>query len=952
MLRRYSSAVIQETHMAKKYLLIPLALVSLLVPAKATAQVQTGTILVKTVDQQGAAMPGVALTISSPAIIAGQVEGITDNAGIYRFRNLGAGRYNVKAALAGFQTIVLEDIVVSVGQTTPLDLTMKVAALEETLTVTGQSPVIDTTSANVNVTITQQLLQGTPGGRDIWSLLEYKVPGLITNRPDVGGAAAGLQANFVARGTPSSQNVQFLNGVNITSPSAPGATNLYYDYDAFEEIQISTGAHDISVPSAGVFLNMVNKTGTDRFSGKAAAFWQGDATQTANVDDELSRFGLRRDAGAVDRLSDVAVQVGGPVVKNKIRFFSSFRDWRVRVNVPGFPEFDATTIETGHGNASWQVNSKHRATGYVTRQLYKKPNRDANALNNPESALREHNTFGLYQGLWNSILSDRAFVDARVSVNDLIFNLYQKGQDQSLRDLSTGVLERSALNQSLNIRRRFQFNATFNYYVQHALGGRHDLRFGVDHSHSPASTDLTRIDDVNLMYRSQPTPTASTVQLFNSPVHTRQAVDVTTLFLQDSYALKRVNITGGVRFERLEGFLPEQDSPPSRWFPSAQRRFDAVRDVLNWKNAAPRVGVVYDLRGNGRTALKAAVGRYLYTVGTGEPNNVNPNFTFSETYTWNDLNGDLRFQPGELGPLLSRAGGSLTIFQPDIVRPSTNEFSASVDHELFTGLKVTGGFTYRSERDRYGMIDVGVPFSAYRLVTVRDIGRDGLANTSDDRDFSVFDQDPATRGQNRFVIDNSTGLNQTYRGVELTAAKRFGNRSQWLAGYTVSRTIVNSENVRTPNDLINSRGPSAFDRTHTFKLTGSYDLPYEIAVSGNFRTQSGAPIARVATYALTQGNVTVNVESPGDERLDRMTTVDLRVSKRFRLTGTQDIEVMLDAYNVTNANTAYEVRTLTGRINVREGGVASGALINQQQFLSPTLILPPRIFRFAASYRF
>jgi hypothetical protein len=796
------------------------------------------------------------------------------------------------------------------------------------------------------------LLQGTPGGRDVWSLVEYKVPGLVTNRPDVGGAAGGLQASFVARGTPSSQNVQFLNGVNITSPSAPGASNLYYDYDAFEEIQISTGAHDISVPSAGVFLNMVNKTGTDRFSGQAAVFWQADGTQGTNVDEGLSRFGLRGDAGAVDRVSDASFQLGGPVIKQKMRVFGSFRDWRVHVNVPGFPEIESTDITTGHINASWQVNSNHRATGFVTRQSYRKPNRGASALLTPESTSNENNTFGLYQGLWNSVLGDRAFVDARISFNDLIFDLYQKGSEQSLRDLSTGILERSALTQSLNVRQRLQLNATFNYYVEEALGGRHDFRFGIDHSHSPASTQLTRIDDVNLTYRSQPTPTASTVQVFNSPVHTNQTVDVTTLFFQDSYVVKNLTVTGGVRFERLEAYLPEQQSPPSRWFPDAPRRFDPVRDVLNWKNAAPRFSMVYDLRGDGKTALKAAVGRYLYTVGTGEPNNVNPNFTFSETYVWNDLNGDLRFQPGELGALLSRSGGSLTVFQDGLARPSTNEFSASVDHELFTGLKLTVAFTYRTEVDAYGSVDVGVPFSAYRPVAVRDIGRDGLPNTGDDADFTVFDQDPATRGQNRFAIANSDALEQTYRGLEITAAKRFSNTWQMLAGYTASRTIVGAENVRNPNDLINSRGPSAFDRTHTFKLTGSYTLPYAIALSGNLRVQSGRPVTRVATYALTQGNVTVNVEPSGSETLDPMTTVDMRVSKSFRLGGTRNLELMVDAYNMTNANTPYEVRTLTGRINVREGGVATGALINQQQYLSPTAILPPRIFRFAASYRF
>ncbi|MGH9350461.1 MAG: carboxypeptidase regulatory-like domain-containing protein [Vicinamibacterales bacterium] len=937
--------------MARRDVFLATVLVLLFGSAAAHAQVQTGTILVRTFDEQGGAMPGVTVTATSGSIIAGQLEGVTDAGGVHRFLNLVPGTYSVRADLAGFQTLVLEGIVVSVGQTAPLDLRMRVAAIQETVTVSGQSPVIDTTSASVNVTITQELLQGTPGGRDIWSLMEYKVPGLVTNRPDVGGAAGGLQANFSARGTPSSQNVHFLNGVNITSPSAPGATNLYYDYDAFEEIQISTGAHDISVPSAGVFLNMVNRTGTDRFSGKAAVFWQGDATQGTNVDEELSRFGLRSDAGAVDYVSDASLQLGGPVVKNKLRFFGSFRDWRVNVNVPGFPEIEQTTITTGHGNASWQLNPNHRASGFVTRQYYKKPNRGANALFTPESTFSERNTFGLYQGLWNSVLSDRAFVDGRISYNDLVFNLHQKGRQQAIRDLSTGILERAALNQSLNGRQRLQFNATFNYYVQQALGGRHDLRFGIDHSHSPADTQITRIDDVNLTYRSQPTPAASTVQVFNSPVHTRQAVDVTTLFFQDSYVVRNLTVTGGVRFERLEAYLPEQNSPASPFFPNAQRRFEAVRDVLNWKNVAPRISIVYDLVGNGKTALKAAAGRYLYTVGTGEPNNGNPNFTSSETYVWSDLNRDLLFQPGEMGALLSRAGGSITVFDNGIVRPFTNELSASIDHELVPGLKLTGAFTYRTERDLYGSQDVGVPFSAFRPVTVRDIGRDGLAGTADDGTISVFDQDPATRGQNRFVIDNSAGLNQTYRGMEITAAKRFSDRWQMLAGYTASRSIINAVNVRNPNDLINSRGPGSFDRTHTFKLTGSYIFPYDIGVSGNFRTQSGLPVTRVATYGLTQGNVTVNVEPAGSVRLDRMTTVDLRVSKVFRM-GPRDLELMLDAYNLGNVNTAYEVRTLTGRINVRESAIPTGALINQQQFLSPTAILPPRIFRLAASYRF
>jgi hypothetical protein len=215
----------------------------------AIAQVQTGSILAKANDAQGAVVPGVAVTISSPVLVSGTMTSTTDAGGACRFPSLPPGTYSVKMELQGFQSVIRENIVV---------------------TVTGASPVIDTTNANVNVTLSQDLLQRTPNGRDIWSLMEYKVPGLVSQRPDVGGTAGGLQGAMVARGTTNGQNSQYLNGVNVGDPSAIGFAGYYYDYDAFEELQISTGAHDISMPTSGVFLNMTTKTGGDHWQGKAA----------------------------------------------------------------------------------------------------------------------------------------------------------------------------------------------------------------------------------------------------------------------------------------------------------------------------------------------------------------------------------------------------------------------------------------------------------------------------------------------------------------------------------------------------------------------------------------------------------------------------------------------------------------------------------------------------------
>src|SRR5262245_63775345 len=203
-----------------------LAVVGLAAPAR--AQVQTGSILVRAVDDQGAMVPGVSVTISSPVLVAGTMTAVTDAGGVIRFPSLVPGTYAIKTELSGFQTMNRENIVVLVGQTTPVDFQMKVATISENVTVTGASPVVDTTSANVNVTLSEQLIQGTPGGRDIWALVEAKVPGLVISRPDVGGTSGGLQGTFSARGTTSAQNTSFLNGINVGDPAAMGAAGLVY----------------------------------------------------------------------------------------------------------------------------------------------------------------------------------------------------------------------------------------------------------------------------------------------------------------------------------------------------------------------------------------------------------------------------------------------------------------------------------------------------------------------------------------------------------------------------------------------------------------------------------------------------------------------------------------------------------------------------------------------------
>src|SRR5688500_16654584 len=397
------------------------------------AQVQTGSILVRVTDAQGGAVPGVTVTLSSPVLVAGTTTGVTDTGGVNRFPSLQPGVYSVKLELQGFRTVIRENVVVQVGATVPLDLQLSVATVAETVTVTGSSPVVDTTTANTSVNLSEQLLQGTPGRRDIWSLVEYKVPSLLITRPDVGGTSGGLQGTFSARGTPSSQNSSYLNGINVGDPAAIGAAGFYYDYDAFEDIQVSTGAHDITVPTGGVFLNMVTKSGSENWRGRTTFAWLGDATQTQNIDDELARYGFRRETNSVDFVSDVNISGGGPLIARKLRGFFSFRDWRVHVNTPAAFStlvLDSTDITSGLANLHYQINDNNRLTGFWSKQYYKKPNR---FLTLPTTLLEEASTsneddvFDVYQVLWNGVLTPQLFVDARLGLNKILFPTYQNG---------------------------------------------------------------------------------------------------------------------------------------------------------------------------------------------------------------------------------------------------------------------------------------------------------------------------------------------------------------------------------------------------------------------------------------------------------------------------------------------------------------------------------------------
>jgi Carboxypeptidase regulatory-like domain/TonB-dependent Receptor Plug Domain len=943
-----------------RVLLAAVAVLAVALPI--SAQVQTGSILVRVTDAQGGAVPGVSVTLTSPVLVSGTMSGVTDSGGVNRFPSLQPGIYAVKLELQGFRTVVRENVQVVVGGTVPLDMQLSVATVAETVTVTGTSPVVDTTTANTSVNLSEQLLQGTPGGRDIWGLVEYKVPSLLITRPDVGGTSGGLQGTFNARGTTSAQNTSYLNGINVGDPAAIGAAGFYYDFDAFEDIQISTGAHDITVPTSGVFLNMVTKSGGEKWTGRTTFAWLGDATQTQNIDDNLLRYGFRPETNAVDYVSDINVSGGGPVIARKLRLFGSVRDWRVHVNVPAAFStlvLDRTDITSGLINANYQINDNNRLTGLYSRQYYKKPNRFLTGSNVTvkDSTNNEDDVFDIYQVLLNSIVTQRFFVDARIGLNTIFFPTYLNGNDQTLLDSATNIRTRNAATGAERWRDRYQMNTTGQYYVDEALGGRHEFKFGVDYSHMPVEQRDVRFDDLDISYSSA-TNLSQNVTLFATPVFSRTALDVLSLYAQDSVSWKRLTVTAGIRWEHLNGYLPEQSSPASRWFPNLTRSFAEIPDVVDWKTTGPRISAAYDLMGNGKTGLKLAAGRYYYVIasGGGILGGFNPNGNYSEQYGWNDINGDRHFQLGEQtgSPVISRVDVTTVSRDPDYRRPYTDEFTGGIDHELFPSLRLSIIGTHRVERDVQATSNPALPYDTF-LTTRADLGRDGVAGTADDSTFQFYNRTSTAVNQTFFTNDRS--FRQTYNGLEITGTKRMSNRWQMLMGYTYSQTRQKGLSVSTnPNALINAEGPvtgQTGDRPHQFKVTGTYILPfYDIGFAANLNRQSGAVITRSINTAQTVGgNTAVNVEPLGSYRLPTRTAADLRFFKTTNF-GSRSLELSVDVHNVTNTNTFWDARNLGGTINLRQNGDPNGTINTVPQFGSPAQVFGPRNVRFNAAVRF
>jgi hypothetical protein len=299
------------------------------------------------------------------------------------------------------------------------------------------------------------------------------------------------------------------------------------------------------------------------------------------------------------------------------------------------------------------------------------------------------------------------------------------------------------------------------------------------------------------------------IDIYGYPLVRERGVMNTAIYGQDSFSFDRFTVTAGIRWERVEGFLPEQTYQQTQYFPVGTvfpdavnlggglradyvipQTFDRVDNAPLWHNWAPRLSVTYDLNGDGRTALKFSTGKYLDQIGTGTPG-PNPNGTVTQRYGWNDMNGDLQFQRGnavwdpasaryvggEFGSLQrTSVPGVGTAFDQTRERSYSTEITAGVDHELLPGIRLSASYIHREGKNVYDDVDIDIDRwgELYTPITVTEQGRDGVFGTSDDQSITVYQQnDPnyAVATVNR----NDDRLGTKYNGVEVTLTKRFSD---------------------------------------------------------------------------------------------------------------------------------------------------------------------------------
>jgi carboxypeptidase family protein len=935
--------------------------------------VASGTIHGTVRDQSGGVLPGVTATLTSPALQVGSLVQVTDAEGEYRFVDLPAGTYSLKFELPGFGTLVRQDLRLTVGFTARVDETLKVGAMEESVTVSGQSPVVDVTSTSASVAFTKEVLESVPRGRDLQNVLAM-APGVTQETMDVGGSTLAQRQDTASYGVEAQPKLQY-EGMNIAM-GADQNTPIYFIDNSLEEVQVRTSGNDAEVSTPGVSMVAIMKSGGNAFHGAYRASYQPGELQASNLNDSLRAQGI----GAPPQLKkfyDFAGDLGGRIVRDKLWFYGGYAKQTKSEGTLGFaadPGPDGKYLTGDEPQAyfesslyqyslklSYQMSKNNRFV-YAWQRGVKAQPQNGGGRFRPLEATRDYkNPTSIQKAEWQSTVTPRLLLNAMGGYAGYITDYdagrsYARSDAPSRQDLETTLFTGSHVQHQGKTRDRYQAEASASFFPQRSLVGQHDFKTGVSIYWDRTSDGwLNNLPGNYVLITDKINGVSGTpfrIRAYNTPVAPKDSEDIYGWYVKDSWRpTNKLTLNLGVRWEYQHSYLPEQDYDGARDFPTVfpAKHVDKV-DVQTFNRVVPRLGVAYDL--GGKSVVKATWGLYNYILGDTYGDVFAATATANAVFLWHDLNGDKLWQPNETnlnvnGPdFVSITAASNYERSPQLKQPDTWETTASVERELAPSLGFRAMYINKVVSGSLETINTKRPFSAYSIpLTRRDPGPDGILGNSDDGGrITLYDYAASYRGA-AFVNSKRVNADNTDRhhSMEFTLTKRASDRWMGQVSYfAVKNHRWLSGTFQNPNDEF-----FPLDETWSWagSVSGSYRLPYDVSISGFLQSRAGVKGQRTNIFRTADpdggpsiaqnGNTTIRLEPYGSRSLAAFNILNLRANKDFRLGGGRRLAIDFDVFNLSNAATP------TG------ANFASGPT-----FGYATGVVPPRITRLGARFTF
>ncbi|HSY51301.1 MAG TPA: TonB-dependent receptor [Thermoanaerobaculia bacterium] len=792
-----------------------------LLAVSAFAQTESGNIFGKTQSKDGSALPGVTVTLTG----AGTQTTVTDATGSFRFLSLAPGTYSLKAELSGFGTSTRAGVGVNLGRNADVTMTLNPSAAES-IVVTAEAPLLDVRKTGSGADVSKVELENVPTARDPWVILQ-QTPGVLMDRNNVGGNESGQQSVYVSKGSLQTQATWNVDGVNITDFAATGSSPSYFDFDAFEEMQISTSGTDPRIQTPGAQLNMVTKRGTNDFKGSVRSFHSGSSYQsTPKIPSEAAAY--LSTVNQIDKIDDNEGEVGGPIIKDRLWLWGAYGKQNINILTPsivfGSRFHDTTELKNENTKLNAQITSSNSLTAVDQYGAKIKLGRSVGTTRLPETAWNQND---YYNGGVGSLRSPTLWKieDTQLIGSSLyLTGLYSKVQGgfQLIADNGKGCQSLACGLNSLpayydekagTYTRSYVSEVSNRPQKQYRLDGSafkntgsisHELKFGYGYREATVSTltawpgaqrtDNYAIAGIHLGPNGRDTGVA---YFMRSPISTYGEKN-RDLYAGDTILMGNLTVQAALRYDNQQGFVGAGTAPANPNIPTIEPTLNfAGVNTLKWTNVSPRLGLTYALGADRRTLLRGAYSRYVNQINAGIVTPTSAGAYALESYYYNDLNGNFAADPGEIdfaaGPLrplpATTAATSRTRYASNLKAPHTDEVTLGLERELMSDFSVGVNGTYRKLSDFIGTVGehtqgAGDYYSSADYVLAPNPITAKLPNgTTVSEPYYLLK--PGDAAPIFSVIRNTPGYYQNYKGLEFTATKRLANRWMLRGNFTL-----------------------------------------------------------------------------------------------------------------------------------------------------------------------